>query len=91
MENLHQEFKFESASGVEYLLRVTSIGFVLFDAKTQEQLVDASVLVSRDGLLPYWPVEIVASSTNREFYFSHTPKNGEKMAHAIEFGIRRRE
>lgn len=82
-----QIFEFSSASGVEYKLSVNEMGFALVDAKTDELLVDASVLVHQTGELYRWPIEIMASSTNREYYFRVLPHESDK----IEFGISRRD
>lgn len=82
-----QIFEFSSAAGVEYRLSVNERGFALVDVKTNELLVDASVLVNGNDELYRWPIEILSSSTNREFYFRHLPHETDK----IEFGISRRD
>lgn len=82
-----QVFEFKSEDGVEYRLHVTGRGFTLYDVKTDEPLIDASMLIDNHKRLYPWPVEILASDTNREFYFSYVPYKDYK----IQFGIGRRK
>lgn len=84
---MQNTFEYKSASGVEYRLQVTDRGFALVDAKTDELLVDASMLVDEHGNLYHWAVEIAMSTTNREFYIKHTPHQSQE----VTFGISRRE
>lgn len=82
-----QIFEYKSAAGVEYRLQVTDVGFCLVDAKTDELLVDASILVHRDGSMYHWAVELSARTSNREYYFKHLPSSSD----LVEFGISRRD
>lgn len=80
-------FDYSGEDGVEYRLVVNPRGFSLYDKKTDELLVDASMLVDSHKGLYEWPVEIFASHTNREHYFMYTPYKDDK----IQFGISRRK
>ena len=65
--------------GEDYNLVVTDKGFSLYDIKTGELLVDASILDS------YWPVEIDISGANRDFYITSGIKN------STQFGFSKRK
>lgn len=78
------EFIYTSAGGAEYKLVVTERGFEFYDKRTGEILVDGSLLMSSDGCLAQWPVEIEIHLTNRDFYFS-------KKSDKVQFGLTRRE
>lgn len=80
-------FDYSGEDGVEYRLVVNPRGFSLYDKKTDELLVDASMLVDTHKGLYEWPVEICVSNTNREHYFMYTPYKDDK----IQFGISRRK
>lgn len=77
------EFIYTSTDGDEYKLVVTERGFEFYDKRTDELLIDGSLLMSSDGSPAQWPVEIEISLTNRDFYFSKNDK--------VQFGLTRRE
>lgn len=82
-------FDYSSDDGVEYRLVVTKRGFILYDKKTDEQIVDASILIDNSKTLYMWPIELSISPTNRDHYFKYEPNNGI-VPGKVEFGISRR-
>lgn len=85
-----QEFIYRSAAGAEYRLVVGDEGFGLYDMKTDELLVDASILVQGDRMW-YWAIECAMSTSNREFYFTHKPNGDNREPPVVTFGMSRRD
>lgn len=73
--------EFEFPSG--YKLTVTDKGFYLSDTRTDEIILDASDMNMR------WIVEVLISSTNREFYMD--TGNHFLGDHKVTFGISHRK
>ena len=64
-----------------YKLTVTERGFFLTDVKTDEVIVDASMMNS------YWMVELSMSSTNRDFYI----RTNDNLDDKVSMGISQRK